>query len=274
MNKKVNFNTIISKIKSHKILSILLVVVIVIAMAGILESCKDNRTNSDYEDLNEEEEMEFKEFKWPDSEIAKLLPVPESNIGHIEWEASYGFVIYVSETTREEYNAYVDKCLGNGFTVDYYKSENTYYGDNADGYQVTVKYMEDLGEVMFIRVDDPEDDSSDNTTSSEQQTTDQTTEQTPENNATSTAPASGVRPEIKEAIDSYEAFFNEYVDFMNKYNNTDDVSSLMSDYASYMSRYTDVMSKLDALETELNADELAYYSAAMARINEKIATIQ
>lgn len=273
MNKKINFNAIISKLKSHKILSILLVVVIVIAMAGILESCKDDRTNSDYENLNEEEEMKFKEFKWPDSDIAKLLPVPESNIGHIEWEASYGFVIYVSETTREDYNAYVDKCLENGFTVEYYRSENSYYGDNESGYHVSVRYEEDFEDVMFIRIDDP-DDSSDGTTTSEQQTTDQTTEQTPENNATSTAPASGVRPEIKEAIDSYEAFFNEYVDFMNKYNNTDDVSSLMSDYTSYMSRYTDVMSKLDALETELNADELAYYSAAMARINEKIATIQ
>ena len=173
MNKKVIFNTIISKIKSHKILSILLVVVIVIVMAGVLESCRYNRMKRKYDDLYEEEEMEFKEFKWPDSEIAKLLPVPESNIGHIEWEASYGFVIYVSETTREDYNAYVDKCLENGFTVEYYRSENSYYGDNESGYHVSVRYEEDFEDVMFIRIDDP-DDSSDGTTTSEQQTTDQT----------------------------------------------------------------------------------------------------
>lgn len=167
MNKKVNFNTIISKIKSHKILSILLVVVIVIVMAGVLESCRYNRMKRKYDDLYEEEEMEFKEFKWPDSEIAKLLPVPESNIGHIEWEASYGFVIYVSETTREDYNAYVDKCLENGFTVEYYRSENSYYGDNESGYHVSVRYEEDFEDVMFIRIDNP-DDSSDGTTTSEQ----------------------------------------------------------------------------------------------------------
>ena len=37
----------------------------------------------------------------------------------------------------------------------------------------------------------------------------------------STIPESEIRPEVKEFLDSYEAFMNEYVDFMEKYRKAD-----------------------------------------------------
>ena len=40
-------------------------------------------------------EETYSEFTWPKSEAGNLVPIPDSHIGRIEWEASYGFVIYV-----------------------------------------------------------------------------------------------------------------------------------------------------------------------------------
>ena len=73
-------------------------------------------------------------------------------------------------------------------------------------------------------------------------------------------------------MDSYEAFFDEYVDFMKNYDE-DNMTDLgaYGKYASLMTQYADVMEKLDAIdEEELTAEEDAYYIEVMARINKKL----
>lgn len=105
------------------------------------------------------------EFQWPESEIASLLPVPESNIGNIVWEASYGFVIYVGETSKEQYDAYVDKCKEKGFTVDYSAGDDFYYADNATGYHLNLKY--EGNNTMWVRIDEPEKEETTNEESAE-----------------------------------------------------------------------------------------------------------
>lgn len=85
------------------------------------------------------------------------------------------------------------------------------------------------------------------------------------------AAAEGLRPEIKEAIDSYEAFFDEYCDFMAKYSSSDDTISMLADYADFMQQYADTMEKLQAMEDQdLTDEETIYYVDAMARINQKL----
>lgn len=103
-----------------------------------------------------EEEMEFSEFDWPKSDIAKLIPTPRSNIGYIKWEADYGFVIYVAETSQEEYKEYVDSCWDEGFTIDYRRGDDFFWADNEDGYKVSVRFEEN--NVMWIRMDEPDED--------------------------------------------------------------------------------------------------------------------
>ena len=92
-------------------------------------------------------------------------------------------------------------------------------------------------------------------------------EQAPSDGA---SPSDGdIRPEIKEAIDSYEAFFNEYADFMESYD-TSDVSAL-AEYLSMLEQYTETMQKLDDMEdADLNDAELTYYTQAMLRIDQRL----
>ena len=84
------------------------------------------------------------------------MPVPQSNIGKVEWEADYGFVIYVGNTTVDDFNAYVDACIEKGFDVDYRRGDTYYYADNAEGYHVSVKY--EGFNTMFVRIDKPDDE--------------------------------------------------------------------------------------------------------------------
>lgn len=107
---------------------------------------------------SESEEMEFAEFQWPDTEIAKLMPIPKSTVGNINWSKDYGFVIYVAETSLDDYAAYVQDCEALGFTLDCRKGDDYFYADNADGYHVALNYKED--DVMFVRIDEPKNDMS------------------------------------------------------------------------------------------------------------------
>ncbi len=81
----------------------------------------------------------------------------------------------------------------------------------------------------------------------------------------------GMRPEFKEAMDSYEAFFDEYCEFMKKYKENSTDLSLLADYANYMTQYVDTMSKLEKLgEDDLNDAELLYYIEVSNRISQKL----
>lgn len=80
-----------------------------------------------------------------------------------------------------------------------------------------------------------------------------------------------IRPEIKEAIDSYEAFVDEYCAFMIKYNESDETNlTLLADYASFISKLYDMASKMDKLEEDLTEAESFYYAEVSLRCTQKM----
>ena len=75
-----------------------------------------------------------------------------------------------------------------------------------------------------------------------------------------------VHVKFKELMDSYEAFFNEYVELMKS------PSPDLMKYATFMARYAEIVEKLDELdemeeEDELSEGDLAYYTYVMANIS-------
>lgn len=90
-------------------------------------------------------------------------------------------------------------------------------------------------------------------------------------NTISVSNLSDIRPEFKEAMDSYEAFFDEYFDFMKQYASSDDPLGMLVDYTNYMTQYADNMSAMDEIDdSELTSEELAYYLEVTARVNQKL----
>lgn len=80
----------------------------------------------------------------------------------------------------------------------------------------------------------------------------------------------GIRPEVKEAIDSYETFMNSYCDFMTKYAESDDATSMLDDYTDYMNKYIDATKKFSDLEGDLNDEEIKYYVEVQTRVSQKL----
>lgn len=86
-----------------------------------------------------------------------------------------------------------------------------------------------------------------------------------------TADENYIDPEFKAAMDSYEAFFDEYIALTNQIGSGDSSAETMMQYANYMAKYADVMQKLeDVNEDELTTAELLYYEEVMLRITQKL----
>ena len=105
--------------------------------------------------------------------------------------------------------------------------------------------------------------------------TENNTEDGKDDNTDEVALVDGMRPEFKESMDSYEAFFDEYIAFMKKYSeNPNNVVSMLGEYTKFMTKYTEAMEKMDAIgEEELNAEELKYYIDVTGRINKKLVDV-
>ncbi len=100
--------------------------------------------------------MEMETITWPDSELAKLLPVPKSTVGQIYSNDEDSFSAYIGNTSVEDYNAYVKACEDKGFTVDANKQDKSFTAKNADSYKLTVNY--EGNNVIYISVAEPEFD--------------------------------------------------------------------------------------------------------------------
>lgn len=86
--------------------------------------------------------------------------------------------------------------------------------------------------------------------------------------------STGIRPEVKEFLDSYESFMNEYCDFMEEYSDSDDTVSMLKDYTNYMTKYAEFTEKMDALDdSDFNTEETSYYLDVQNRVSKKLLTV-
>lgn len=81
----------------------------------------------------------------------------------------------------------------------------------------------------------------------------------------------GMRPEFKEAMDSYEAFYDEYCDIIKKYSENPSDIKLLSNYTDMLAKAAEMTEKFDAWEdSDLNSVELTYYLDVSSRIAKKL----
>lgn len=85
------------------------------------------------------------------------------------------------------------------------------------------------------------------------------------------AKTEGLRPEFKEAMDSYEAFYDDYCDFMKEYEENPSDLKMLTEYTKMMEQLTEMNEKFDAWQDEdLNDEELEYYIDVNTRITKKL----
>lgn len=80
---------------------------------------------------------------------------------------------------------------------------------------------------------------------------------------------SGIRPELREYLESYERFIDEYCEFMQDYDASD--TSLLIQYGQLISRlyeFEEASEKWD--ESDMNDEEDVYYTEVMFRTSQKL----
>lgn len=83
-----------------------------------------------------------------------------------------------------------------------------------------------------------------------------------------------VSPQFKETMDSYEAFFNDYVEFMKKYSSSSNPLDMLNDYNNYLSKYADMISKMNSIDqTTLSTADALYYAEVTARISQNLLSV-
>ncbi len=215
-----------------------------------------------------EKPMEMTTISWPTSIAGKMLPVPESTKGSFSYESDNNFLVYIGDTSKADYDAYVATCSEEGFNVDYDKGKDYYYADNSEGWSISLRY--EGNNIMSISIYPPSED--DNTTEPTAPATEESkpdvTETEPEKENTNNG---GLDPDFKAAMDSYEKFMDEYIAFMKKYSKNPSDLSLLADYADYLNKYSDFVENFEKWEDqEMNAAETAYYIEVQSRVSKKL----
>lgn len=213
---------------------------------------------------------ELSRISWPKSNIANTIPKPESDIGKIEYDSSDGFYIYVGNTSLDAFNDYVEQCLDNGYNIEYEydRSNHWFIGHNKDGNELIIEYQG--FSIISIELNQ-EIKVTDNNTGNEQASTAEMTETAAneETKSISSVDSKGIRQEIKEAIDSYEAFVDEYCTFMESYNESDLTQTLK--YLELVSKEVEMSQQFEKIEEEeLSDDELSYYAQVSLRCSQKL----
>lgn len=82
---------------------------------------------------------------------------------------------------------------------------------------------------------------------------------------------SGIRPEFKEAMDSYEAYIDEYCEFMKKYKANPTDLTLLQEYPTILAKYSEMSEAFESWKgKEMSKEELAYYSEVTSRVMQKL----
>lgn len=196
---------------------------------------------------------EYTEFTWPVSNLASVLPEPPVNRGKVETDTSTRFSILIPDIDDDKFKEYAGSVLNAGFNVDYQNNDTYFRGSNADG--VKVNLSKRTGNVMNINLE-----------TGSPITPEPTSEATGAPAATAVA---GIRPEFKEAMDSYKAMVDAYCEFMKSYDSSN--VEMVAKYTKLNAQYVNAMSKLDAIdEQELSDEEDAYYLQTMSEINQEL----
>lgn len=149
-----------------------------------------------------------------------------------------------SDAWSEMYEEYSDAW--SSIYEDYTNVWSGFYNDNTNVQELLGKAMEETASKKETTADD-------------------------ESEADSAELVDGMRPEFKEAMDSYEAFYDEYCDLLKKYKENPTDTSLLSEYADMMQTLVDMDEKFKAWEdNDLNSEELKYYIEVSSRISKKL----
>ena len=236
--------------------------------------------------------IKFDVLRWPGSDAAAQIPKPDSTKGKIEVDSSDCFSVIVGDMDNAAFNDYIEACIEKGFDNDYERQSDYYYALNDNGYYVKINYeYKGLNTISIVvekteqrtvssettavpeTTSAPETTAAPETTSAPETTAAPETTVAEETDKTPSVDENTIRPEIKEAIDSYEAFVDKYCAFIENYDSSD--LSELNDYLDLINEEIEMSEKFEAIEedNDLTEAESDYYFKVSMRCLQKIADV-
>lgn len=125
-----------------------------------IQYVKDDEIYTEYYDFHKkkyslEEKTEEADY-WTDSDLGKLITRPKNKIVRSDLDMEDAFSFKIEGSTQEDFESYVEDCIGKGFTVDSIKSDMNYYAKNQEGYDLDISYDEDQ-EVIDVNILSPQE---------------------------------------------------------------------------------------------------------------------
>ncbi len=93
------------------------------------------------------EHTSYDRYVWPNNNLSSLLPKPQSDYGEIRRDAADEFEIRIGKTKKKEYNAYVEECVGKGFSLKATRYDSSYIAYSESGAELQIRYSPRLKEM-------------------------------------------------------------------------------------------------------------------------------
>lgn len=124
-----------------------------------IQYLKDDEIYTEYYDFHKkkyslEEKTEEADY-WTDSELGKLITRPKDKIVRSDLDIENAFSFKIEGSSQEDFESYVEDCIGKGFTVDSLRSDMNYSSNNEDGYDLYISYDADQ-EVIDVNISSPQ----------------------------------------------------------------------------------------------------------------------
>ncbi len=108
----------------------------------------------DYCGKTQGEPKPLTEIDFPTAGVGALLPLPESNMGEVNWNHYDSFSMYVGNTTYDDYSIYINKCMEAGFNINFHQYEDSFSAYDSNGNDLNIDFRgNDIMEVYIHTTD-------------------------------------------------------------------------------------------------------------------------
>lgn len=84
--------------------------------------------------------IQLSQITWPDNAFTQMLPTPKSTYGRIDANDETGFIVFLGNTSKEDFNDYILACSQKGFNLNSERSDTIYTAQNEHNNFLTIEY--------------------------------------------------------------------------------------------------------------------------------------
>lgn len=211
---------------------------------------------------------EMGSITFPQTGVGSQMPLPATNMGKVVKDSSDVYQVWIGQTTKDIYAAYVAACEEAGFIIGYDKKEESYTAYNEEGIKIKVIFRN--YQTMEITIEAAKEEVPEESTPQPELPSESVKEsESKMEEVPSQEPelVDGLRPEFKEAMDSYEAFYKEYCEVLKAYTKNPTDLPLLGKYTKLMQEAVEMGEAFDKWGgEELNTAETLYYVEVSGRV--------